>query len=201
MCNGEFKRTAFRRAARCAVLLNGLLWIAGCRTVDVSSRLDTSADFGRFQTFNFADTAPPNSSPQIGLENWKQIQAAVAEEMTKRSFQVSEKPDLRIAISLGAAAKSYNKSNPSVESGSIGANLGKHYGLVYDQNLGTEPKVSYTEGTLLFQALDTQQQRVVWEGTAVGVLHGNRTPTQVQERIREAVERVFAKFPERRKGP
>ena len=201
MCIGEFKHTALRDTARGAVLLSWLLWTAGCRTVDVSSRLDATADFGRFQTFNFAETAPPNSSPQISLENWKQIQSAVADEMTRRSYQVSSSPDLQIVIRLGTAAKSYNKSNPSVESGSIGANLGRHYGLVYDPNLGTEPEVSYTEGTLLFQALDTQQQRPVWEGTAVGVLHGNRTPAQVQERIREAVGRVFAKFPQGRKGP
>ncbi len=76
-----------------------------------------------------------------------------------------------------------------------GANLSRHYGLKYDEGSGSQPVVNYTEGTLSFRALETKQNRCVWEGLAIGVLYQNRPGEQVQKRIQEAVEAVFAKFP------
>jgi hypothetical protein len=166
----------------------------GCHTVDVRSGSEPQTDFSRFHTFNVAE-APSSDHPQLTGTNRMRIQSAVTAEMIRRGFQLEEQPELLFSIHLASAEKTYNKSNPSVEGDSLGANLSKHYGLVYNKELGAEPVVDYTEGTLSLKAFDTKENRLVWEGSAVGMLHQNRPDEQVKKRIQEAVHAIFAQFP------
>jgi hypothetical protein len=186
-------RTVLLPLALLALCLGGV----GCQTaqVQVRSQADPKADFSQFRTFNFAEHSSTTNSPQLTEQNWMRIRSAAVRELEKRGFQLADQPDLQFSIALGTSAKSYDKSSPSVESGSLGGNLSKHYGLVYNENLSSQPVVNYTEGTLSFRALDRRQDRLVWEGLAIGVLYQNRPDEQVQKRIQEAVEAVFAEFP------
>ena len=155
---------------------------------------DPQTDFSRFHTFNVAE-APVADHPQLMQTNFSRIQSAVTAEMIRRGFQLQPEPELLLSIRLTSSVKTYDKSNPSVEGGSLGANLSKHYGLVYNKDLGAQPEVDYTEGTLSLKAFDTKENCYVWEGAAVGVLHQNRPDEQVKKRIEEAVRAVFAQFP------
>ncbi len=169
--------------------------ILGCRTVQVRSLVDPKADFRSYRTFNFAELSASTNYVQLSRQNRTRIQTAVVSEMEGRACRLADQPDLVLAIELATGIQAYDKSNPSVEGGSIGANLSKHYGLVYNENLGSQSVVSYTQGTLLFRAFDTRQNRCVWEGVASGVVHENRPDAEVQQRIQEAVKRVFATYP------
>jgi hypothetical protein len=166
----------------------------GCRTVDVQAVADPQSDFSRFRTFNFDPNSSTNGTPLSEL-NRKRIESAIVAQMAERSCQLSENPDLLFSIHLGTALRTYDKSNPEVESGSLRANMGKYYSLKYDENLGSQPVVNYTEGTLIIRALETKQHRVIWESQAKGVLHQNRPDEEVQERIRAAIKTLFAQYP------
>jgi hypothetical protein len=169
--------------------------------LEVHSAADPNVDFSLFKTFNFA---PPstNAGPLLLTEqNRSRIQSAVIQEMADRPCQLSDHPDLLFAIDLEKATKSYDKSNPEVDSGSVGANLSRHYGITYNETLGSQSVVDYTEGTLSVRARDTKQNRVVWEGHAIGVLYQNRPDNQVQQRIHEAVKAIFAQFPLKPQSP
>src|SRR3974390_3125163 len=178
------------------VVLVALFLIAnGCHTVNVQSSTDKETDFTRFHTFNFAEPSASTNQPHLTEQNRQRIQSAVVDEMAKRSWRLADKPDILFSIDLETSVKTYNRGNPDVESGSLGANLSQHYGLKYDSNSGSQPVVNYTEGTLSFEAYATNPKRLVWEGQAIGTLYQNRPDEQVQQRIHEAVQAVFERFP------
>lgn len=108
---------------------------------------------------------------------------------------MAEQPDLLFSIDLGSSVGTYNRQNPSVGDQSMAANLSREYGLQHDRNLGDQATIHYNEGTLSFRAFETKGNNLVWRAQASGVLYGNRTDEEVQKRIREAVQAVFAKFP------
>ncbi len=184
------------KRGKCTILVLLMLAIVGlgCRTVKVRSAAETKADFGRSRTFNFAEPAS-DSHPALTAQNRSRIQTAVTEEMIKRDYRVAEKPALLFSVELVTTTRTYDKSNASSDSGSVSESLNKHYGLLYDKKLGSQAVVNYTEGTLLFRAHETEQNKVVWEGAAMGVLYQDRPDEAVQKRIREVVHAVFAKFP------
>ena len=168
---------------------------AGCHTVNVRSGVEPHADFSRYHTFNFAEPSNSPDHPHLTQTNRLRIQSAVVQELAKRACLQADQPDLFFYIDFATSVETYDKSNPTVQGGSIGANLSAHYGLLYDDKLGSQPVVNYTEGTLSFRAVDTKQNRLVWEGVAKGALYQDRPDDLVQKRIREAVQAVFAKYP------
>ena len=61
-----------------------------------------------------------------------------------------------------------------------------------------ETRVSqYTEGTLNIDVIDRAQNKMVWEGIAVGRVSKNVKPEERAARIDSAVADIFAKFPYR----
>ena len=176
-----------------ATLLALCLLANGCHTLDVQSSNDKETDFTRFHTFNFAEPSTSTNQAHLTEQNRQRIQSAVVEEMAKRSWRLAEKPDILFSIELGTWESTYNKSNPSAQSGTMGANLSQFYGLKY--NSGGQPVVNYTEGALSFQAYATNPNRLVWVGQAIGALYQNRPDEKVQQRIQEAVKSVFERFP------
>ena len=167
----------------------------GCQTVHVRSGVEPNTDFSSYHTFNFAEPSKSPDSPHLTETNRSRIESAVVEELEKRGCRHADHADLLFSIDFATSVQTYDKSNPTVEGGSMGANLSAHYGLMYDDKLGSQPVVNYTEGTLSFRAVDTKQNRLVWEGVAKGVLYQDRPDPLVQKRIREAVQAVFAKYP------
>jgi hypothetical protein len=169
--------------------------VSGCRTVDAGSTADKGTDFTRFHSYSY--TQPDTSAGHTNLSelNRQRVQAEVDAEMARRLLRPAVEGDLVFLISLATAEATYDRADPTVESGSMGANLSKHYGLRYDENSGSQPIVEYKEGTLLFRAMERSSNRTVWEGSANGVLYKNRSDEQVQKRIHEAVAAVFKNFP------
>ena len=177
------------------ILLVAAVVAAGCHTVDVRATADPRADFSVYRTYNFSEPFVTAGSPDIPEQNRLAIEAAIRGEMEKRACRLADQPDLLLSIRLETADKTYDKSSPAVESGSLRANVRKHYDLIYEEDARTQRVVNYTEGTLRFDALDRKQDRLVWEGIAMGVLKRDQTDEQRRQRIHEAVKTVFDKFP------
>src|SRR5262249_8514063 len=152
---------------------------------------DEKTDFSRFHTYNYAEPSPAAVNPRLTEANRRKLEAEVDAEMKKRGFQLASQPDLVFTITLKTSETNYNRASPEVESGSLGANLSKYYAMRYDKNANGQAVVDYTEGTLVFRALDRASDRVVWDGAAMGALYENRPEDEVRKRIHEAVESVF----------
>src|SRR5215472_10446583 len=100
------------------LFLTGLLALClfanGCHTLDVESTTDKETDFSRFHTFNFAEPSTSTNQPLLTEQNRQRLQAAVVEEMAKRSWHLADKPDILFSIDLATSVKTYNKANPAV---------------------------------------------------------------------------------------
>jgi hypothetical protein len=180
----------------CALALVALLSLAGgCSTLDVRSSAEPNTDFSRYHTYNYAEPSPGTANPRLTPKNRRRLETEVDAEMKKRGLQFAAEPDLVFAITLETTETNYNRSNPNVDSGSLGANLSKQYALRYDKNANGAPVVAYTEGTLVFRAMDSKSDRLVWDGAAMGAVYENRPDEEVQKRIQEAVKAVFSRFP------
>ena len=179
----------------CALAILSVL-ASGCRTAQVQTVAEPHTDFTKFNTFNCAHTSQStNEDSRLTPQNRQRIQAAVINEMARRGYHLVEEPQLLIYFDLGTTVQTYDRANPPVQVGSMRANLRQYYGLNFDKSLGSQAVVHYTEGSLSFQVFDTKEDRLVWEGQAVGVLYQNRPDEAVQERIKAVVTAVFAKFP------
>ena len=69
------------------------------------------------------------------------------------------------------------------------------YGAPYTYNTIN----TYTEGTLILDFVDTSNQKLVFRGTGTGTVSGR--PERNAEKIREAVEKIVARFPTTGPGP
>jgi len=175
-----------------AVLIASLV---GCGTVEVRSAIDSRADFSRYHTYNFTDSAQRSDLRYFTITNEVRIKAAIAREMKALSFQLADPPDLEICLYLQTVERTYDKSNPAAGTGSVVSDLKRHYEFRYDEHWRSQSAVQYTEGNLVVRAVDTLRGRVVWESIATGVLHENRSEAQIEERIHEAIKAMFKKFP------
>ncbi|HLP95204.1 MAG TPA: DUF4136 domain-containing protein [Saprospiraceae bacterium] len=65
----------------------------------------------------------------------------------------------------------------------------------YDRCHRVQP-VHYREGTLIIDFIDTKTGNQVWRGAAIGVLD-DMVPEEADLRIKQAVEAIFQKYPEK----
>ena len=180
------------RFSSCAALLVSAAFLAGCETTPkIRSDYDKSADFSHYRTYNFVSQP---STDKLGYSSLvtEQLKTAVGEEMRKRGYEMSAKPDLLVNFS-GKLQKMQNvESTPTMAGGYYGYRSGI-YGAWpgYANDVYT---VNYTEGTLNIDLVDASHMRMVWEGVGVGEV----TDTAMKDRqatISKAVTAIFAKYP------
>jgi len=173
-----------------------LLLTNGCESVNVKTATDPGADFRKYHTFNFKESAQGADNTQISQANRALIQDAIRQELEKRGFALSPEPDLWATWYLSAVHKVYDPRNAAQPGDSIGATMKKHYGFMYgnDANMQNQQTVPYHEGTLVIALVDRRTNQAVWEGLVSDVLD-NHPDKQSEKRIRDAVAAAFRKFP------
>src|SRR4051812_7725025 len=164
-----------------------LLVVSGCGTVDVRSTANSQVDFTQYRTFGFSSSSQPSDSGFFTPANRGRVQNAVRRQLEQRSYRLADSPDFLVTTFLITERKTYDKSNPQNETGSILEDVQKHYGLMNDESLGGRPIVQYTERSLVVQLIDPRQHKLLWEGIASGVVNPRQTDKDVQARIEEAV--------------
>lgn len=176
-----------------AMLFPALL--LGCVTIETSSRKAPSADLAQYHTFDFAPTSQPSDTRFLTPTNEARVKAAIRSELAQRGLRQDQPADLQFRLFLETRTRNYDRANPSSGSGSMGSDLRKYYGLLYDASWGTQSTITYPEGTLVVQAVDLKQNRKVWEGVATSALHQGLPPEKLEQRIHEAVAGMFKHFP------
>ena len=54
---------------------------------------------------------------------------------------------------------------------------------------------TYDEGTLVLDFVDTASKKLIWRGTAKGLVESNRTPEELDDLVNEAVKKTLKNFP------
>ena len=130
----------------------------------------------QYRTFDFAEAKQPSNAEFLNPTNEARVKAAVRTELAKRGLRQAAPADLQFCVYLKTTTNTDHRTRPSLGSGSVGSDLRKYYGLLYDNSWGTQSVVTYPEGTLVVQAVDVKQNCKCGKGLPPAP--STRTPPQ-----------------------
>lgn len=172
---------------------------AGCSSITVRTDYDRDADFTLYRTFGWLPqptSSISGSAAQAQARNDlmdKRILSAVNNQLVNRGLQIdTTSPDLLLAYHTGVQDKvevtDWGYSYPSYGAWGGGYGYGGRNIDVY----------SYQEGTFILDFIDGKTHRLVWRGTATGVLDTNPNPEKSEKNINQVVEKLLAQYPPKR---
>jgi hypothetical protein len=159
--------------------------LAGCSGIDVSQDYDRNQDFSRLRTWAWAKPAPQvdgSGYSEISSLTHKRISSAVEGELTKKMYQKTE------ADRADFWVRHYASTGQKVEAGP-GYNGWYGYG---------DDVYVVEEGTIVVDFLSPKDKRLIWRGKATSDITDDMSPTDRENRIVEAVQKILAQFPPKR---
>jgi hypothetical protein len=170
--------------------------LAACATGPrISSDVDPTADFSRYRSFAFYSPLAIESQGYTTLVSGR-MKAAARAQMESRGYVFSEKsPDLWVNLNAFMQEKTDVVSTPEVDYDYYYSYRSRRYVAVPYWRDRTDV-YRYTEGTLNVDLVDARENRLVWEGIAVGRV-GRSKPEERGARIDSAIADIFARFPYR----
>jgi len=175
------------------IILSVILLISACSGVDTTIRSNTnqSIELSQYSTFGFFQQLDTDARYETLISQY--LKKATINEMTQRGFILdNEKPDLLINFHTNVENKQYVHQIPTAERGGYYSYRGRVY---YDAWTGYDTYVeNYTEGTLNIDIVDRKQNKMVWEGIAVGHLTEKKQQNMAST-LQKTVSDIFAVFP------
>jgi len=155
------------------------LIIGGCSKYQIISDYDHEADFGKYKTFNFQNPKPnPDAPIRFSQINQNRIKHAITYEMMLHGYEKTTNPDLLISFYL------------KVDQRQGVYDYGPYYG--YDYGWNDVSTYNYKEGTLTIDLVDTKRNRLVWQGSAMGVLP--EKSKNVEEKVKKVIQKIFNEY-------
>ena len=168
------------------IILISSLFLISCATVNVTTDFDTSKDFTNFKSFAFFK--PGIDEVEISDLDKRRILRAIDTVMQSKGFVKTETPDLLVNISTDAEKNTYFYQN----------NFGWGWGWSpFWWGPGFMNSYDVIEGTLFIDLIDAKNKELVWQGIGKAPLVDG--PYKKEERIREIVASVLAKYPPMKK--
>lgn len=167
---------------------------SGCASDNIRSDYDPSADFSRYETFNFFPEAGPEQTNYHSFFSRYMI-AAITREMQARGYTLSEDPDILINFNANLREKTDVRTSPAPMYGGYYGYRGGFYDPWMGYGYAQETHVSqYTEGTFNIDLVDAREKKLVWEAVAVGRVT-EKALQELEERVNAGVAKAFAKYP------
>jgi len=184
-----------RYMAIAAVLLLAVL--TACSSgLTVRSDIDPNADFSHYRTYNFFDPMGIEggyNSPVFG----EQFRAALTGEMSRRGYQVSDRPDLLINVTLRSDDQVRIRSftAPYMTGAYYARPGGAYYGSALGVGVSTGTTVTQTtEASVFIDLVDFNERRVVWQGVAVADVN-DKVAQRLRDAIFTSVDKIMAEYP------
>jgi hypothetical protein len=139
-------------------------------------------DFSGVKTFQYVDTEESNAKSDLMDQR---IAGAIKRELTEGGLtEVSENPDLYVTYHITTQENTvYNTTNFG-----YGGYYGGWYGWGGGMGTSTTTASNYTEGTLIFDAYDPSEKKMVWRGT------GTVTVKSKPEKQSQQVDKILDKL-------
>ncbi len=165
--------------------------LAGCSQYDIKYDYDVDSNFSAYRTYAWMPikidegSVSATTAAQRNTLLDKRIRTAVDATVATKGLTVDEaNPDLLVVYHTGMQ----NKVDVT--------DWGYSYAGSYWGWAGRDIDVyNYTEGTLIIDLVNTQTKQLAWRGSATGVVDPGRSPEEVQERINDVVNKIFANYP------
>lgn len=159
--------------------LSLILPLFGCSSIYVKSDYDHEIDFANYATFKWMPHPKKRSKNSVAKGSLldKRIRRAVEQELRARGFEVKKygPADALLAYHINLQKR--------VEISPVGY---RYWGW---------PRAHvhrYREGSIIIDVVDPDLKQLVWRGAAVGAVG---SPNTSQEKISEAMARVFEEYP------
>ena len=157
--------------------------------VSVRSDRNPDSDFGRYATYAWA-------SAPLGGGEWPARNDRTAFDWTVRGLvdeQLAQKGYARGVPGQADILVDYRVSTEEKELQDTFGEYAKYRSAGGSQGLGEAWVQGYREGTLVVEVSDAATHRLVWYGSATAVVN----PSLREQRMPDAMRRVFASFPPR----
>ena len=179
---------------------------SAAQKLEVKTESDPKADFSVIQTYAWRPALPiKRDTPPDAISNptlsdealGPHIIAAVDRQLQARGLRKvdTESADVHV-VYLGAISNAVSSSY-----------LGEHYGYITGWGspvaAGLAPTTSltgYQKGTIVVDIVQPAAKRAIWRGSVeTKIAEGRRLEDRIK-RIDEAIERIFGRFPIRKRG-
>ncbi len=157
--------------------------MASCSSVRVTTDYDTKTDFSNYKTFAFYKKGI--DKVDISDLDKRRILKAIESELLAKGFTKSDKPDVLVNI--------FTKSRQKVDIYNNNMYFGWHP-WYYGPNFGMHIS-KHTEGTLFIDLIDASKKELAWQGIGSGALNTSGNVIKKEERIKEFVAEIMAKYP------
>ena len=160
--------------------------IVGCSDVRVSTDYDPSVDFTTFDTFSWT-SSPFAHSARGGVPDDRlaaQIRNDVADVLGDKGLTLTGRSEASVLVSHHVTVEprvAVHRRYTATRSGV------RHYSRSWIEE--------YERGTLVIDVVDAATNQLVWRGSARSRLPDGRTAEQRNRLVRDAVERILARFP------
>lgn len=189
-------RRAHSRSPAALPLLFALVLATACSAgLKVRSDQDPSADFSRYQTYNFFDPMGVEggyNSPIFG----ELFREAITREMSERGYRLSDQPDLMINVTIQSDEKiKMTTYSAPYMSGAYYRRPGGYYGSGVGVGVGVGTRATQTtEASVFIDLVDPRRQRVSWQGVAVTDA-SDKVAQHLRDAIYTAVNSIYDQYP------
>lgn len=171
-----------KRTSLAAPVLIAALFLAGCSSIETKVDYDRAASFSSYKTFAFKDVRTADSPISM-----RRVQGAIERTLASRGFSKADgTPDLWVVL------HTRTRRQTQVTTYNSGWGWGWRWRGPYWNAAHVE---QIPIGTLMVDLIDTKAKELVWRGSASRIVDADETPRDREEKVQEAVNKLFDGFP------
>ena len=165
-----------------------LLTITACAPVQITTIQPEGTSLLGFETYDFYEIEFQSyDSLPYNKDNMDFLLNEIRKQMLDKGYAISEDPDLY--LNVGVVVKLYEQTretDPRFDMNYIGQ---RNYHWEREEIVVGK----YEVGTVIIDFVDAENNQLVWQATAVGILTSDME--KMRERASNAIEKIFKKMP------
>jgi hypothetical protein len=182
------------------LILFCVLWLSACATQKPNYDYLASADFGKYQSYNWASVdkdSKENHRAKSQLVDQRIIDAVDKALAAKGVHKASDSPDMMINYHVSVSAQEQQQPRGRVSIGSSSYGRGSSVGFAVSMPVGGTR--TYQEGTLVIDMMDANSKDLLWQGWGSRTVYQDTDPERLTALINEVVAEILANYPPAKK--
>ncbi|MEB8330020.1 DUF4136 domain-containing protein [Flavobacteriaceae bacterium KMM 6897] len=160
------------------------LLLASCNAVRVNYDYDKDTDYSSYTTYNYY----PEMKTGLSQLDTRRLLDAIDSTMQVKGMLLAEEPEFFINITSNSIRAPRNNT-VGVGVGGTGRNVGG--GLSIGLPIG-QPDL---DRVIQFDFVDSQKDELFWQAISESSFQENLSPVERETKLKQVVDKVFAKYP------